>query len=140
MDSTATAGAGVSRRFLCIAALTLCLALSACAGSLQRSWIRTELFFGLGEGGAENSSAFAQYLDEAVSRAFPAGFTVLQAQGQWQPEDGGQPKRLHSRVLVILHPGDAASESRIEALRSEWIRRSGHESVLRADMPASVAF
>ena len=118
----------------------LCIALAACSVSPERSWVRTELFFGLGEGLEENPSAFGRYLDDAVSPAFPAGFTVLEAQGQWQPEDGGPPKRLRSRVLVILHPGDAASEDRIEDLRAQWIQRSGHESVLRVDVAASAAF
>ncbi|MBE5314674.1 MAG: DUF3574 domain-containing protein [Xanthomonadales bacterium] len=123
-----------------LAAALLSLALAACTLSAERSWVRTELFFGLGDGVDENSAAFRRYLDEAVTRAFPAGFTVLEAQGQWQPEDGGPPRRLHSRVLVILHPGDAASDDRIEALRSQWIQRTGQESVLRVDVPASAAF
>lgn len=140
MDSAATSGAGVSSFRLCLAAALVCLALSACAGAAQRAWVRTELFFGLGVGANENVVAFNRYLDEAVSRAFPAGFTLLEAQGQWQPAEGGQPRRLHSRVLVILHPGDPASEERIEALRLLWIERSGHESVLRVDIPAQVSF
>ncbi|WP_395790232.1 DUF3574 domain-containing protein [Aquimonas sp.] len=122
------------------AALSVCLVLSACAGSLQRSWVRTELYFGLGTGADENATAFERYLDDAVGIAFPAGFTWFDAQGQWQPADGGRPKRLHSRVLVILHPAQRSSDARIEALRAEWKRRSGHESVLRVDIPARVEF
>lgn len=98
------------------------------------AWQRTELYVG-----AVPAEDWKQFLADTVTPRFPAGFTVLDAYGQWR-SPAGDIRSLPSRVLVILHPPDAASEEGIEEIRSAFKKRFGHLSVLRATAPASVRF
>ena len=99
-----------------------------------KGWIRTELYMG-----AVPAEDWKRFLADSVTPRFPDGFTVLDAYGQWRAP-GGEIRSLPSRVLVLLHPPDTASETGIEEVRSEFKKRFGHISVLRASAPAAVGF
>jgi len=102
------------------------------AGS--KPWLRTELYMG-----AVPTSEWQRFLSEVVTPRFPGGFTVLEAQGQWQAPSG-EIRSLPSRVLVLLHPADTASETGIESIRTGFKERFHHVSVLRSTSPATVGF
>jgi hypothetical protein len=108
----------------------------AAAGSFAGSkpWLRTELFMG-----PLPIPEWQRFLSEVVTPRFPSGFTVLEAQGQWQAPSG-EIRSLPSRVLVLLHPADTASETGIESIRTIFKERFGHISVLRSTSPATVGF
>ena len=98
------------------------------------AWIRTELYFG-----RVADDDWKTFLEGTVTPRFPAGLTVLDAQGQWRGKDGV----IHpvpTRILVILHPGDQASHRSLEEIRRAYTERFHHESVLRSDNPAQVSF
>jgi hypothetical protein len=97
-------------------------------------WVRTELYFG---GIATDS--WNTFLAEVVTPRFPAGLTVIEASGQWRGRDSTI-HRLPTRILVILHPGTSTTSGAIEEIRSQFKERFHHESVLRADTPASISF
>ncbi len=99
-----------------------------------KGWIRTELYMG-----AVPAEDWKRFLADTVTPRFPDGFTVLDAYGQWRAPSG-EIRSLPSRVLVLLHPPDTASETGIEEVRSEFKKRFGHISVLRASAPAAVGF
>jgi hypothetical protein len=112
-------------------------------GVAAQAWIRSELYFGLGRADARDAEAdarWARFLDEDVTPRFPQGLTVLDAYGQWRHSRDGGIERLHSKVLVVLHPDDASSRANLQALRDAWKRLSGDESVLWTQQPATVAF
>ena len=108
----------------------------AAAGSFAGSkpWLRTELFTG-----PVPIPEWQSFLSEVVTPRFPSGFTVLEAQGQWQAPSG-EIRSLPSRVLVLLHPADTASETGIESIRTIFKERFGHISVLRSTSQATVGF
>jgi hypothetical protein len=89
--------------------------------------------------GAVPAAEWTRFLSEAVTPRFPGGFTVLEAQGQWQAPSG-EIRSLPSRMLVLLHPADAASEAGIESIRSAFKERFHHISVLRSTSAATVGF
>jgi hypothetical protein len=98
------------------------------------SWIRTELYFG-----RVADDEWKTFLEGTVTPRFPAGLTVLDAQGQWRGKDGV----IHpvpTRILVILHPGDETSNRSLEEIRRAYTERFHHESVLRSDNPTQVSF
>jgi hypothetical protein len=103
-------------------------------GGRPSAWLKTELYMG-----AVEPDAWRDFLEKNVTPRFPAGFTVYEAYGQWRSPQG-EIRSLPSRVLVILHPPDAASESGIEAIRNDFKDRFHHVSVLRATAAAQVAF
>ncbi len=106
-------------------------------------WRRAELYFGLGRVGEYDATAaelrWRAFLDEVVTPRFPDGFTVLDGYGQWQRRDRSEPERLNSKVLVILYRG-AKHRADLDAIRAEWKRRSGDQSVLLTITPAAVSF
>lgn len=103
--------------------------------------IRTELYFGLTRpGGADITDAeFELFLDEVVSPRFPAGHTILAAQGRWR-EQSGRLRKEASRVLVVLHPADERANRQLEEIRQLYKTRFAQEAVLRVDGIEKVAF
>ena len=153
-----------SWRLLPLAAL-LALALGACghhdpppppqsvAPTLQNDpahpgqtlgWVRTELYFGLGladhpdQGISE--ADWRDFLDKEVTPRFPDGLSVEDVYGQWLSKGATEPARLRSKVLIILYPGTDENKAKIEAIRTAWKQKTGHQSVLRVTQPADVSF
>jgi hypothetical protein len=125
-------------------------ALAAASGATPApEWRRTELYFGLRRadeaGGEEDRGAWSEarwqrFLDEEMTPEFPAGFSVVDAYGQWQSSRDGKIYGLISKVVVILHPATPDDEARIERVRAKFKTLTDQESVLRGTQPATVTF
>lgn len=109
-----------------------------------QGWLRTELYFGTGLADRPeqdvSEAQWREFLDREVSTRFPSGLSVFDIYGQWRGQDAGQPKRLRSKVLVLLHPDAPQQRADIEAIRLAWKRVTGDQSVLRVTQPADVSF
>jgi hypothetical protein len=109
-------------------------------------WMRTELYFALGDWAetalsTEGESRWAAFLDREVTPRFPDGLTVVDVYGQWRsPKPGSPVLRERSRLLVILHPATPEASVKIEAIRAAWKQPAGEESVMRVSQPAEVQF
>ena len=112
-------------------------------------WIESLLFFGLNNefiGLREKIPADApaadweKFLDEEITPRFPAGYTVLEAEGFKQDIETGLTVREGTRVLLVVHPDRPEPDERLESLRTEWCRRYNQESVLRVDIPVVARF
>lgn len=109
-------------------------------------WVRTELYFAVGEWDAAPAAAEAaeqrwlDFLDREVTPRFPEGLSVIDAYGQWLPPGASVPTRLRSKELVIQHPDTPERHEAIEAIRLAWKRETGHRSVLRSRLRADVSF
>jgi hypothetical protein len=117
--------------------------------SQAQGWVRSELYFGVGEesGPADRPQAepiseaqWRAFLDKEVTPRFPDGLTVFDAYGQWLFRGAKEPNRLNTKVLVILHEDTPQRTADIEAIRLAWKRMTGHESVLWARGPVDVSF
>lgn len=107
------------------------------------SWVRTELYFGLGTAGKGDGVSEAEwraFLDKDVTPRFPSGLTVVDAYGQWQGSKQPQPERLRSKIVVLLYADSPAQREAIDAIRSAWKAKTGDQSVLRVTQPAEVSF
>ena len=74
-------------------------------------------------------AAWDDFVAEVVSPRFPAGFTTFDARGQWRA-DNGQLLHEASRVVEVVHDGDAAALAAIDAIGAEYRRRFDQEAVL----------
>lgn len=112
--------------------------------SSATGWVRSELYFGVGEdtgnGTSVNEAQWRDFLDKQVTPRFPDGLTVFDAYGQWLFRGKEEPNRLRSKVLVILHEDNADRRADIEAIRLAWKQVTGHQSVLWSLQPAEVSF
>jgi hypothetical protein len=106
-----------------------------------RRKVRTELYFGRGEtdGGEVSEAAWAAFLADEVTPLFPAGFTVVDASGQWR-NDAGAIGREKSKILIVLHDADVTSAKNLESIRTAYERRFGQASVIRSNQAADVDF
>ena len=114
-----------------------------------QGWVRSELYFGVGEesGPADRPQAepiteaqWRAFLDKEVTPRFPDGLTVFDAYGQWLFRGAKEPNRLSTKVLVILHEDTSQRTADIEAIRLAWKQATRHQSVLWSKQPAEVSF
>jgi len=103
--------------------------------------VRTEIYFGLTRKDAREvkPSEWSAFLEQVVTRLFPAGFTVIDAYGQWRDESG---RIVHepSKLVIVLHDWDSTSAKKLEEIQSEYMKRFGQESVIRSNQAAFVDF
>jgi len=112
-------------------------------------WVRSELYFGVGEerGEGEREQAhtiseaqWRAFLDKEVTPRFPDGLTVFDAYGQWLFRGDAVPNRLRTEVLVVLHEDTPRRRQDIEAIRLAWKTETKHQSVLWARQAVDVSF
>lgn len=112
-------------------------------------WVRSELYFGVGKetGPADRPQAatiteeqWRAFLDKEVTARFPDGLTVFDAYGQWLFRGAGEPNRLKTKVLVVLHEDTPQRRADIEAIRLAWKQATGHQSVLWSRHAVEVSF
>lgn len=122
-------------------ALILATALTGCHTPSGQAWVRSEVYFGQTKpGGAHiTPTEWQTFLDEVVTPQFPAGLTIIDANGQWRNATG-HIDRESSKVLVLVHPPSREFEKKLDALRAEYCRRFEQEAVLKVTSNAHVAF
>jgi hypothetical protein len=103
--------------------------------------VATQLFFGLSrpDGGVVSEAEWREFLADTVTPRFPAGFTILAAEGQWRADDTAALMRESSRVLLIVHQA-GADDAAIAALIGTYKARFRQDSVLRLDSKAIARF
>ena len=90
-----------------------------------------ELVFGRVSDGVPSVSEaqFAKFLQQEVSRRFPDGLTVVDAQGRWVPPAGGAIRGPSKTVMIVLR-GGADDREKLEAVRSAYTQRFHQPSAL----------
>jgi hypothetical protein len=107
----------------------------------QETMIRDALFFGqtVPGGGVVADSAWESFLAQRVTSAFPSGFTVLQATGQWR-EATGNIAREPTRILVLVHPPSAGTDSTLRGIKADYMQRFRQEAVMWERTAACISF
>ncbi|MBP3984540.1 DUF3574 domain-containing protein [Pseudoxanthomonas helianthi] len=132
-----------------VPATTASLQGDAARPAQAQGWVRSELYFGVGEesGPADRpqtekigEAQWRAFLDKEVTPRFPDGLTVFDAYGQWLFRGAKEPNRLGTKVLVILHEDTPQRRADIEAIRLAWKQATGHQSVLWAQQRVEVSF
>jgi hypothetical protein len=101
---------------------------------------RTELYFGLRrrDGRAVESTTFEVFVEEFVVPQFETGFTLVETDGRYA--SGGRKLREPSRMLIVLHHGDAGTDHALEHIRARYKELFAQDSVLRVDLRACARF
>jgi hypothetical protein len=104
-------------------------------------YYRTELYFGLSkpDGSEVTAEEWARFLADEVTPRFPAGFTVIEALGQYQGDDKKIVKEK-SRVLILLYEKKDRKHNsvKIEEIRAAYKKAFRQESVMRLDLSRTV--
>lgn len=102
-----------------------------CRGDEQRL-VRDTLYFGasIPGGGEVDAAAWQRFEREVLTPAFPQGFSVLDAHGQWRGADGAIAREA-THIVVLTHPDDAPSAARVREIAQAYRAQFHQESVLR---------
>ena len=92
--------------------------------------IRTTLYFGLARPkGAVSELEWQIFLRDEVTKRFPDGFTVWEAEGQWRTP-GGSIDHERSKVLLVVHPDSTQARQSVTEVIASYRRMFEQESVL----------
>ncbi len=103
--------------------------------------VRSELYFGLSRQAAADVSPaqWQAFVDEVITPRFPNGLTVLEGNGQWQMRDGSLAKEK-SRIVIVVHPGTADQQQKLDEIREAYKKRFSQEAVMELDEDAEIKF
>ena len=69
------------------------------------------------------------FLRDEVTKRFPAGLTVWEAEGQWRTP-AGSIDHEQSKVLLLVHPETAAARQSVQAIIGAYNKMFEQRSVL----------
>src|SRR5688572_28667264 len=99
-------------------------------GASSAAQVRTTLYFGLARPkGTVTELEWQMFLRDEVTRRFPDGLTVWEAEGQWRTP-AGTIDHEQSKVLLLVHPETAAARQSVQAVIEAYRRMFEQESVL----------
>ena len=127
----ALAGSGVTTAFQATAAAPAPLPSPTLeCGTFTAAQMRTTLYFGMTRPtGAVSELEWQMFLRDEVTKRFPAGLTVWEAQGQWQNAKGNIDQE-RSKVLLLVHPDTQASRDAVLDVIRTYRKAFDQESVL----------
>ncbi|WP_438382080.1 DUF3574 domain-containing protein [Asaia sp. BMEF1] len=102
-----------------------------CARSGGQQSMFITLAFGLSipGGGAVSALQWSDFLAQTVTPRFPAGFSVFEAQGQWQEGPAKPVIRENSRLVWIVAPESSELRSKLDAIRKTYKNQFNQNSV-----------
>ena len=99
-------------------------------GASSAAQIRTTLYFGLSRPkGSVSELEWQIFLRDEVTKRFPDGLTVWQAEGQWLTP-AGSIEREQSKVMLLVHPDTAAARESVLAVIQAYRKTFDQQSVL----------
>jgi hypothetical protein len=99
-------------------------------GVSSAAQIRTTLYFGLSRTkGSVSELEWQIFLRDQVTKRFPDGLTVWQAEGQWQ-NPAGNIDREQSKVLLLVHADTPAARESVQAVIQAYRSSFEQQSVL----------
>lgn len=140
--------AALGRRARGLAAAFLLVTAAGCGGTMApppppntQALVRSELYFGRQkpDGSVVTDAEWRAFVVDEIATRFPDGFTVLDALGQYRMKDG-QVQTEPTKILLLVHPPEAAPRAAIQALRDAYRRLFQQESVLLIESPARAGF
>jgi hypothetical protein len=99
-------------------------------GVASAAQVRTTLYFGLSRPkGSVSELEWQIFLRDEVTRRFPDGLTVWQAEGQWLTP-AGSIDREQSKVLLLVHAETATARQSVQAVIHAYRKAFDQQSVL----------
>ena len=100
-----------------------------CGGS-SAAQVRTTLYFGLARPKGEVTELEWQlFMRDEVTRRFPEGLTVWEADGQWRTPTGTLDHE-RSKVLLLVHADNAAARRSVQEVIEIYRKSFDQQSVL----------
>lgn len=96
-------------------------------GAGEISAVQTTLYFGLktADGRGVSEQQWARFLAEVVTPRFPQGLTVVTAYGQGTNPGADAVIAEMTKVLIVVHPDDAANAAKIAEIKTQYSQDFG---------------
>ena len=108
-------------------------------GTSSGPQVRTTLYFGLARAkGSVTELEWQMFLRDEVTKRFPDGLTVWEAEGQWRTP-AGSIDHEQSKVLLLVHPDTAAARQAVQAVIEAYRKTFEQQSVLWENARVCVA-
>ena len=100
-------------------------------GASSTVQLRTTLYFGMSrpKGGSVSELEWQLFLRNEVTKRFPNGLTVWDAQGQWKAP-AGRDDHEQSKVLLIVHADTPVARQSIQDIIAVYRKAFEQDSVL----------
>jgi hypothetical protein len=99
-------------------------------GAATAAQLRTTLYFGTTRPrGSVSELEWQIFLRDEVTRRFPEGLTVWDAQGQWKNSMGFIDQE-RSKVLLLVHPDSTTARASVQEVIAVYRKLFDQESVL----------
>ena len=99
-------------------------------GAASAPQVRTTFYFGLARPkGSVTELEWQMFLRDEVTKRFPDGLTVWEAEGQWR-SPAGNIDHEQSKVLLLVHPDTAAARQSVQAVIEAYRKKFEQQSVL----------
>ena len=99
-------------------------------GNASAAQLRTTLYFGTTRPtGAVSDLEWQLFLRDEVTRRFPDGLTVWDAQGQWKTPRGTIDQE-RSKVLLLVHPDTVKARDAVQEVIERYRKAFEQQSVL----------
>jgi hypothetical protein len=106
---------------------------------IHADYFRTELYFGQSSNGRNiSTSQWNKFLKNTVTPRFPGGLTVINGNGQWLSRETNKTISEKSKILVLIHQADTATQSNIRYITDTYRTLFRQEAVLRIDSKAEM--
>ena len=130
-----------------VAALLLSLVIGCGADSdtsdkeSKPEWFETGIFFGRNttSGGEVSEEEFSKFLEDVVTKEFPAGLTVFDSYGQMK-DDAGTIQKQATKVVLLVHEKSAANDKAIKGIIDSYREMFDQPQVMRTTTPIDVEF
>ncbi|MCP9904517.1 DUF3574 domain-containing protein [Cyanobium sp. BA5m-21] len=108
------------------------------AQAAESGWLKSELYFGarIANGSLISPEAWAEFLEQVITPAFPDGLTVVQALGQMRSSNGVI-RQQPTWVVVILRPRGSLEDQRIRSVINNFRSRFKGAELMRVDIPVT---
>ena len=108
--------------------LSICFVFTGCVHCTDTGWREYKVFCGMSSKDGEiTEEDWRRFCDEYVTRAFPDGYTSMEAIGYWKG-NATATERENSRVLLIVAPADA--KEKVMSIAKKYRETFHQESVL----------
>lgn len=100
-------------------------------GDAQTPRTVAELMFGrdIGNRVGVSQAAWRRFVARDITPRFPDGLTVTDASGQWRDRTSGRIVREPSELVMIVLPGNADDQARLDAVVAAYKRQFRQQSV-----------
>ena len=108
-------------------------------GPSSTAQLRTTLYFGRSRPkGSVSELEWQIFLRDEVTRRFPSGLTVWEAEGQWRTP-AGSIDHEQSKILLLVHPDTTAARQSVQAVIDAYRKAFDQQSVLWEEARVCVA-